>query len=96
MPACEELGFPGIGMDFSYGETIMTQLDSTLTVPAESPRELPLGKDWEFPVKLIFQWGDETWQDVGEPGSQLIVWGPHRVTQGALDKKTQPLEKEKF
>ena len=79
--------FPGIGLEFIWGKTVMKQVSAGMTVPEGSARELPLGEDWVEPIALFFQCKGVLWQDMARDGNHLIIRGPKLVDQGILDRK---------
>ena len=65
--------FPGIGLDFIWGKTVMKQVSAGMTVPEGSARELPLGEDWVEPIALFFQCKGVLWQDMARDGNHLHI-----------------------
>ena len=79
--------FPGAGLEFISGETLMLQVDSGMTISPQNIRVLPLGDGWIMPIKIFFKINGVVWQDTGNKKNHLIIRGPKHVDQGVLDGK---------
>ena len=87
IPALKEVGFPGVGMFFRFGNSIFLQLKIGDTVPAMSAKEVPVNPDWEEPYILIMTCKGITWEYAASNRDHLILLGPREVHQGILSGK---------